>query len=122
MDRDIGVTVAALLVRQLDVKADGFAAVLHRAFVRRLHDARPAAGDDGKVMFGQSFGDVMRGAIILVTRFCPRGAKDRDRRAGLGQRLERIHELSHDAENAPRILTNESIAVAHGCNIIPPPK
>ena len=106
-------TIAALFVRQLDVKADGFAAGVCRAFVGGFHDAGAAAGDDGQIVLGEFLGEILRGAIILVIRLGARGAKNRHGRADLGQRLKRIHELGHDAENAPRVFADE-IVVAHG--------
>jgi len=115
VNRDVGVAVAALLVRQFDVEADGFAAGVFRAFVRGFHDAGAAAGDDGEIVLGEALGDVVRGAIKFVGRLGARGAKNRHGRADLGQRLKRIHELGHDAEDAPRVFADE-IVVAHGQN------
>jgi hypothetical protein len=43
--------------------------------------------------------------------------KNRDGGIDLGQRLEGIHELGHDAEDAPRVFADE-IVVAHAGNII----
>ena len=43
---DVAVRVQLLLVRQLDVEADGHASGFLRASVRALHHARPAAGHD----------------------------------------------------------------------------
>jgi hypothetical protein len=37
----------------------------------------------------------------------------------VGHGLEGIHKLRHDAENAPGILLNESVAVAHGVHSKP---
>ena len=48
----------------------------------------PAAVDDRQFVLGETFGDVVGGAVILVTGFGAGGAKNRDRQAGLGQRLK----------------------------------
>jgi len=91
--------------------------MLHRTLVRRLHDARPAAGDNGQIMLGQTLRDVLCGAIIWLAGFGPGGTENRHRRAGLRKGLKRIHELGHDAEDAPRIFADE-VVVAHGRNIM----
>src|SRR6185312_3232557 len=66
MDRNVGKWIGELLSRQFDIEADGFAAGFRRTFVRRFHDARAAAGDDGEIMLREFFADGCRGAIIFV--------------------------------------------------------
>ena len=107
MQRQINESIARLLVGQFNVEADGFAAALPRAFVRRFHGARSAAGDDGEIVLRQAFGNRHGGMIIFVIRAHPRGAENGDGGTGLRKRLEGIHELGHDAKNAPRILADE---------------
>src|SRR5208282_1069659 len=118
MQRQIGKTIAGLLMRQFDVEADGFAAALGRPLVRGFHDARAAAGDDGEIVLRQAFGNRRGGTVIFVVWACPRGTENGDRGANLRKRLEGIHKLGHDAENAPGILADEGSGFAHGCRII----
>ena len=50
---DVLIRIGALLARELDVQSDGGSAAVEGSLVRRLHHARPAAGDDRKAGVGQ---------------------------------------------------------------------
>ena len=119
MNRHVRVLIARLLVRQLDVQAHGFAAGLRRALVGRLHDAGPAARHHGEVVFGETLGDFHGGAVIFIRRFGAGRAEDGDGGADVRHGLEGIHELRHDAEDAPGILVDKRVAVAHGDTLDP---
>src|ERR1043166_7717573 len=51
---NIGVAIPLLLMRQLDIKANRFAFREGGSFVGSFHKARPAAGDNRKIMLRQS--------------------------------------------------------------------
>src|ERR1044071_9749972 len=107
VNRDIGETISLLLMRQLDIEADGLSFGQCRAFVGRLHDPRSAAGDDSQVVFGQAFGQLDRGLVIGVSGQHSRGAENRNARADLGEDFKRIDEFRHNPEDAPVILLDE---------------
>src|SRR4029079_8424913 len=88
---------------ELDVAADGQAAALLGATVRRLHDARAAASDDREAIPRQRGRHAPRGTVVAVAPPDPRRPEDGDRRADFGKRIEALHELAHDPERAPRI-------------------
>src|ERR1017187_5615195 len=70
-------------------------------------------------MFGETFGDVAGGAIILVAGFRPRRTENGHGRTNFRKRLEGIHELGHDAENAPGVFAaHAKSGVAHGRSIV----
>ena len=50
---EVDVRVHRLLARQLDAEADREPAALAAAEIRRFHQARPAAGDDGPARLGE---------------------------------------------------------------------
>src|SRR6187397_662840 len=52
-DADVEILVLRLEVGKLDAEAHGNAAAVARTAVRRLHDARAAAGDDGEPLLRQ---------------------------------------------------------------------
>ena len=119
VDRDVGKFIAVLFVRQFDVQSDGFATRVRRAFVRRFHDTRSAAGDHSEFVFGKTFGDLQRGVVIRIVHRRARGTKNRHRRSDLRHGLKGIDEFRHDAEDAPGVFFDETVVVAHGGNINP---
>jgi hypothetical protein len=88
---------------QLDVRADGQPAGVARAAVGRLHDARPAAGDDREPLLDQLSRQPPRRAVVAVPPPDARRAEDADRRADVGQGVEALDELAHDPQRAPGI-------------------
>src|SRR5438105_3903668 len=66
MDGDVCKTVSFLFVRQFDVQPHGFTFGQGCAFIGSFHNARPAAGDDGEVVFGQSARQLDCRSIIFV--------------------------------------------------------
>ena len=68
LDPEVDVRVHALLVRQLDVAADGQAARLVTAAVGGLHRARSAAGDDRVARLGQAAADRAGQLVDRVVR------------------------------------------------------
>ena len=99
----VDVLVQALLEGQLDVGADGQAAALLRAAVRRLHDPRPAAREDREALFGQRRGQSTGRPVIAVAPADACGSEDADRRTDLRERIEALDELTHDAQRSPGI-------------------
>ena len=102
-------------MRQLDVAADRQAARLVGAAVGRLHDARPAAGDDREAGLRQLGADPP-GQLVAAGR--PRGvrAEPKTVTAGptLGQGLEALDELGQDPQRAPRVRLEERRALGGG--------
>ena len=117
LDGDIGKAIARLLMGQFDVQSDRFAAGLRRAFVGGFHDAGAAAGNDGEIMLGQALGNRGRRLIILVRRLGAGRSKDRHGGANLRHGLKRIDEFGHDPKNAPGVLADKCITIAHARRI-----
>ena len=115
--RHVGVFVAGLLERQFNVEANRFTTGVRRAFVGRFHNAGTATSDDGEIMFRQPLRDIHGGAIVFVGGFGAGGAEDGHGGTDLGHRLERIYELGHDAEDAPRIFVDEGSGFAHDVKV-----
>src|SRR5262249_22814374 len=99
--RDVDVSVAPLLARELDVAPDRQSAALPSAPVRRLHDPRSAAGDDREALLSQPPSDVARGLIVGIVLGHARRTEDRDRRPGVGELVEAGDELARDAHYPP---------------------
>ena len=74
-----------------------------RAFVGRLHDPRPAAGDDGEAGLAEQLGGLDRGVVVLVGELRARRPEDRHGRIDLGEMIEAGHELARDPQHAPRL-------------------
>ena len=119
MNGHIGIPVAGLFERQFDIEPDRFSSGMGSALIGSLHDTRSTTRDDGNIMVCQPLGDGRGRPIIRVTRLGPSRAENGCRLPDLRHRLEGIHELRHDAENAPGILVNKGRVVAHVCNITP---
>src|SRR6185295_17644772 len=68
------------------------------------HDARPAAGDDGKAFLRQQPRGLLGLLVEGIVGLGPGRAEDRDRPADRGHHLEPLDELGHDAENPPTVL------------------
>ena len=77
---DVAVRVQVLLVRQLDVEADGDAARLLGAAVGRFHDARTAAGDNGEAGVDGKSSETPRVLVPGVALRRARRAEDRHAR------------------------------------------
>ena len=73
---DVQVGVDPLFVRQLDVEADGDAAGVLRAAVRRLHGARAPARDDREAGLRKLPADLTRLLVLGARLGDPRGAED----------------------------------------------
>ena len=56
-----------------------------------------------KPCLGERGGQAPRGAVVAVSAADARGAEDRDRRADIGQGVEALDELAHDAQDPPGI-------------------
>ena len=107
MHRSFDVLIRALFERQLDVEPDRRAASLPRAAVGRLHDAGPAAGDDGEARLGEAACSLRGGPVVRIVRLGPRGPEERHARVHAGEGVEALHELAHDPQYTPRIGRNE---------------
>src|SRR5581483_236059 len=89
--------IGVLLVRELDVEADGEAAALPRTAVGRLHYAWPAPGDDREAGLGEAPRHAARGLVRRVALPDARGAEDRHRRpVDPGNGLEACEKLLPD--------------------------
>jgi len=103
VQRQVLVGVGNLLVRQLDVQADAARAGLGGPFVGGLHDAAPAAGDDGETRPGQFAGGLLGELVVRVARVGPGGAEDRHCGPHRSELLIPFRELGHDPEDAPEV-------------------
>src|SRR5665213_1535621 len=74
------------------------------SLISRLHNAWPAARDDGKTFFGQAGRDLTGQLIILIFFLGPGRAENRDRRPNVAQGLKAFHELRHDFKHPPGVL------------------
>ena len=99
----VHVLVEAGFQRQLDAEADGDAARLGGALVRRLHDPRAAAGDHRVARLDQPGGDVVGQPVLGRVPFGPGRPEDRHGHAELGQQAEPLDELSLDAHHPPGV-------------------
>ena len=101
---DVDVPVHALLVRQLDVQADGRRAALLRAAVRGLHQAGTAARDDGHPVLAQLAGDGARQLVLGIGLGHARRSEDRDGAAQVGEQAEAALELVVDPLEAAHVV------------------
>ena len=83
VNRDVGVTISLLFVRQFDIQAHGIPFGFGCAFVRRFHYPRSAPSDHGEMMFGKPARQSDGSRVIRVAPGGPSGTEDRDRRADL---------------------------------------
>src|SRR5205814_1382726 len=97
--------VGFLFLWKRDVQADRSSAGFERALVGGLHDARPAAGDDGIARLRQQPAGLLGGFVVGVARIRPRGAEDRHAALHRRHHLKTLDELRHDAKDPPGILT-----------------
>ena len=115
-DLEIEVVVRELLVRELDVEADGEPAALARAAVRGLHAARAAAGHDRPALLGEEARD-LAGRVVRRMPLADAGrAEHRHGRVGdLRDGLEALEELVRDARDAAAVavLPLEKFPVVH---------
>src|SRR5439155_14672037 len=89
--------VRRLLVRQLDVEADGEPASFLRAAICGLHHTGPAAGDDCPAQLGEAAACRARLLVYRVVFCDARRAEDGHRRLDdLVDRLEALAELVRD--------------------------
>ena len=94
---EVAVGIEPLLVRERDVEADREAAALLAAAVRRLHHARPAAGDDRESRLRELPRRLARLPVGLAVLPDPGRAEDRDGRpVDLEHLLEAAEELARD--------------------------
>ena len=103
VDAEVDPVVEALLERQLDAEPDREPARLRAAPVRRLHHARPAAGDHGVAGVGQRRAQRPPGRVLGVVARGAGRAEHGDRAGHLGQRAEPLHELGLDPQHPPRV-------------------
>ena len=100
---DVEVGVGALLLRELDVAADGEAARVLRAAVGGLHDAGAAAGHDGEAGVGQAGADIAGELVVAMVLLEARGAEDGDARADEVELAEAAHHLEEDLDGEPEL-------------------
>ena len=94
---EVDVRVHPLLVRQLDVEADGEPAALLAAAVPGLHHARAAAGDDREALLREEARRLARGFVGLAARLHPgRAEEGHGRPVDPLDRLEAAQELVPD--------------------------
>jgi hypothetical protein len=104
-DGEVDVRVRILLVRELDVEADGEAAGLLGAAVGRLHHARPAAGDDGEARLSQEPPALARLLVVVVPGRDPRRAEHgRGRPRDPVDGLEAAQQLLRDQLDVRRVV------------------
>src|SRR5258708_33099880 len=103
----IDVRIGTLLERKLDVAADRSSATLLGALVGGLHDARACPGDDGESGLGQELGGLLGSEILRIVGGRAGGAEDGDTALDLGEVVEALDELTHDAQHAPRVRAGE---------------
>src|SRR5581483_10998369 len=103
-----------LLVRQLDVEADGQAAALAAAAVCRLHDARPSTGDDGPACLGEQPAGRARRVVRERALVHARRPEDRHRRpVEPVNRLEAGEELVRDRLRVRAQLLDRLVRLQH---------
>jgi hypothetical protein len=100
----LNIRVGRLLVRERDVQPDALPAGLKGAFVGGFHDARAAAGDDGKFFLGQQRGGLLGSDVKRIIRLQPGRAKDGHRRADRAEGLKPIHKLRQYSKQPPCIM------------------
>src|SRR4029079_1999445 len=92
-----------LLVRKVDAEPDRRRARLAGAEVRRLHDPRPAAGDDRVALLAEPPRERTRGGIAGVGARRAGRAEDRHRLADVGELREAGAQLVLDPEQPLRV-------------------
>ena len=118
-EAEVDVVVHRLLVRQLDPEADREPAAFAAAAIRRLHHARPAAGDDGPARLGEEAPRLARELERPRPLRRSRRAEAGDRRAiDPLDRLEPGEELAPDrlralTEVLEAVMRLEEVAVLH---------
>ena len=100
---DVDVLVQPLLEGELDAEADGDALGLAGALVRRLHGARPTAGDDGPAGLHEHAAELYARLVLRRARLGPGRAEHADGGRQFGQGAEALDELRLDAQNAPGV-------------------
>src|SRR6266571_5463807 len=103
VDRPLHVRVETLLVRQLDVAADGQPVAFLTAAIRGLHDPRAAAGDDREPFLREHARGLDRLCVVGILGRGARGPEDGDGAVDVGERVESLDELSHDSQYPPRV-------------------
>jgi hypothetical protein len=99
--RFLHVLVASLFHGQANVQAHRFSTRFERTPVRRLHETRPAARDDGVSLLPKLRRQFLRKIIILAAGTGAGAPEHGHLFFQLCQKLKPFHEFRHDAENAP---------------------
>ncbi len=103
VDRHFQVIVSPLLLRQIDVAANGASARFFRAPRRRLHDARPAAGHHREARLRQQPPGLPAELVVAVPLVETRRAEHRHARPDEVQLAKAVDELQEDLRCAPQL-------------------
>src|SRR5690606_19354086 len=103
VDRRADPAVHALLEGQLDVAADALASRLGGTAVCRFHDAGTTTGDHAEAVTNQEFCRALRCDVVGLVGAGACTAEDADGWTEPCERVEPLHELAHDSEDAPRV-------------------
>ena len=82
-----------------------------RTLIGRFHDARAAAGDDGKLRFDQLRCDLNSRLVLPASGLGPRRTEHRDGPPQLRERTETLDELGLDAQHTPRVFVKPMVTL-----------
>src|SRR5258708_882542 len=99
----VDVRIGTLLERKLDVAADRSSAPFLGALVGGLHDAGACPGNDGESGLGEELCGLLGREILGIVGGRAGGAEDGDAALDLGEVVEALDELTHNAQHAPGV-------------------